>query len=38
MYAALDPELDAAHNNLKTVEQALNDAADRMQQVLDRTR
>jgi ABC-type glycerol-3-phosphate transport system substrate-binding protein len=36
MYAALDPELDAAHNNLKTVEQALNDAAERMQQVLDR--
>jgi ABC-type glycerol-3-phosphate transport system substrate-binding protein len=38
MYAALDPELDAALNNLKTVEQALNDAADRMQQVLDRAR
>lgn len=37
MYAALDPELDAALNGLKTVEEALNDAAERMQQVLDRT-
>jgi ABC-type glycerol-3-phosphate transport system substrate-binding protein len=36
LYAALDPELDAALNNLKTPEQALNDAAERMQQVLDR--
>ena len=36
MYAALDPELDAALNDLKTPEQALNDAAERMQQVLDR--
>lgn len=36
LYAALDPELDAALNNLKTVEQALNDATERMQQVLDR--
>jgi ABC-type glycerol-3-phosphate transport system substrate-binding protein len=36
MYAALDPELSAALNNLKTVEQALNDAAERMQQALDR--
>ena len=36
MYAALDPELDAAHNGLKTVEESLNDAAARMQQVLDR--
>jgi len=36
LYAALDPELDAALNNLKTVEQALADAAERMQQVLDR--
>lgn len=36
LYAALDPELDAALNNLKTSEQALNDAAQRMQQVLDR--
>ena len=37
LYAALDPELDAALNDLKTVEQALNDAAERMQQVLDRS-
>jgi len=36
LYAALDPELSAALNNLKTPEQALNDAAERMQQVLDR--
>ena len=36
MYAALDPELDSALNDLKTPEQALNDAAERMQQVLDR--
>ena len=36
MYAALDPELDSALNNLKSVEDALNDAAERMQQVLDR--
>ncbi|MXX51526.1 MAG: extracellular solute-binding protein [Chloroflexi bacterium] len=36
MYAALDPELDAALNNLKSVEDALNDATERMQQVLDR--
>jgi len=36
MYAALDPELSAALNNLKTPEQALNDAADRVQQILDR--
>ncbi len=36
IYAALDPELDAALNNLKSVEDALNDAAERMQQVLDR--
>lgn len=36
MYAALDPELDAALNNLKSVEDALNDANERMQQVLDR--
>lgn len=36
LYAALDPELDAALNNLKTVEQALADANERMQQVLDR--
>jgi ABC-type glycerol-3-phosphate transport system substrate-binding protein len=38
MYAALDPELSAALNNQKTAEQALNDAAARMQQVLDRNR
>jgi ABC-type glycerol-3-phosphate transport system substrate-binding protein len=37
MYAALDPELDSALNNLKTAEDALNDAAERMQQVLDRS-
>lgn len=37
MYAALDPELNAALNNLKTPEEALNDAAARMQQVLDRS-
>jgi ABC-type glycerol-3-phosphate transport system substrate-binding protein len=36
LYAALDPELNAVLNNLKTPEQALNDAAARMQQVLDR--
>jgi ABC-type glycerol-3-phosphate transport system substrate-binding protein len=36
MYAALDPELSEALNGLKTPEQALNDAAERMQQVLDR--
>lgn len=36
MYAALDPELDAALNNLYSVEEALNNAAQRMQQVLDR--
>ena len=36
LYAALDPELSAALNNLKTAEEALNDAAERMQQVLDR--
>jgi ABC-type glycerol-3-phosphate transport system substrate-binding protein len=36
MYSALDPELDAALNGLKSVEDALNDAAQRMQQVLDR--
>jgi ABC-type glycerol-3-phosphate transport system substrate-binding protein len=37
MYAALDPELSAALNNQKTAEQALNDAAARMQQILDRS-
>lgn len=33
----LEPELDAALNNLKTPEQALNDAAQRMQEALDRS-
>jgi len=36
LYAALDPELDAALNNLYSVEEALNNAAERMQQILDR--
>jgi ABC-type glycerol-3-phosphate transport system substrate-binding protein len=36
MYAALDPELSAALNNQKTPQQALDDAAARMQQALDR--
>jgi ABC-type glycerol-3-phosphate transport system substrate-binding protein len=36
MYAALDPELNAALNGQKTAQQALDDAAERMQQVLDR--
>jgi ABC-type glycerol-3-phosphate transport system substrate-binding protein len=36
MYAALDPELSAALNNQKPAKQALDDAAARMQQVLDR--
>lgn len=35
--AILEPELDAALNNLKTPEQALNDAAQRMQEALDRS-
>jgi ABC-type glycerol-3-phosphate transport system substrate-binding protein len=35
--AILEPELDAALNNLKSPEQALNDAAQRMQQALDRS-
>ena len=34
--AALDPELDSALNNDKSVEQALNDANARMQGILDR--
>jgi ABC-type glycerol-3-phosphate transport system substrate-binding protein len=38
MYAALDPELSAALNGQKTAQQALDDAAQRMQQVLDRNR
>jgi ABC-type glycerol-3-phosphate transport system substrate-binding protein len=37
MYAALDPELSAALNGQKTAQQALDDAASRMQQVLDRS-
>jgi ABC-type glycerol-3-phosphate transport system substrate-binding protein len=37
MYAALDPELSAALNGQKTAQQALDDAAERMQQVLDRS-
>jgi len=36
MYAALDPELNAALNGQKDAKQALDDAAARMQQVLDR--
>jgi ABC-type glycerol-3-phosphate transport system substrate-binding protein len=37
MYAALDPELSAALNGQKSAQQALDDAAARMQQVLDRS-
>jgi ABC-type glycerol-3-phosphate transport system substrate-binding protein len=37
LYAALDPELSAALNGQKTAQQALDDAASRMQQVLDRS-
>ncbi len=37
MYAALDPELNAALNGQKSAQQALDDAAARMQQVLDRS-
>ncbi len=36
LYAALDPEIDAALNGQKTAQQALDDAAARMQQALDR--
>ena len=36
MYAALDPELSAALNDQKTAQQALDDAASKMQQALDR--
>jgi ABC-type glycerol-3-phosphate transport system substrate-binding protein len=36
MYAALDPELSAALNGQKSAQQALDDAALRMQQALDR--
>lgn len=35
--AALEPELSAALNGQKTAQQALDDAASRMQQVLDRS-
>jgi ABC-type glycerol-3-phosphate transport system substrate-binding protein len=37
LQAAIDPELYAALNDLKPVQQALDDAAERMQQILDRT-
>lgn len=36
MFAAIDPELSAALNGQKTAQQALDDAAARMQQALDR--
>lgn len=36
MYAALDPELSAALNGQKSAQQALDDAASRMQAALDR--
>jgi ABC-type glycerol-3-phosphate transport system substrate-binding protein len=36
LYAYLDPELSSALNNLKTPEEALNDAAKLMQEALDR--
>jgi ABC-type glycerol-3-phosphate transport system substrate-binding protein len=36
MFTAIDPELDAALNGQKTAKQALDDAAARMQQALDR--
>lgn len=36
MFAAIDPELSAALNGQKTAKQALDDAAARMQQALDR--
>ena len=35
-HSGLGPELNAALNDQKTVEQALNDAAERMQAILDR--
>jgi ABC-type glycerol-3-phosphate transport system substrate-binding protein len=37
MYAALDPEIGAALNGQKPAQQALDDAAARIQQVLDRS-
>jgi ABC-type glycerol-3-phosphate transport system substrate-binding protein len=36
MFTAIDPELSAALNGQKTAKQALDDAASRMQQALDR--
>jgi ABC-type glycerol-3-phosphate transport system substrate-binding protein len=36
LQTAIDPEISAALNNEKTIDQALADAAERMQQVLDR--
>ena len=35
---AFEPEIDAALNGLKTVDEALNDANDRIQAILDRSR
>lgn len=36
LVAAFEPEIDAALNNLKTIDQALNDANERIQEILDR--
>lgn len=36
LVAAFEPEIDAALNNLKTIDQALNDANNRIQAILDR--
>jgi ABC-type glycerol-3-phosphate transport system substrate-binding protein len=36
MFTSIDPELSAALNNQKTAKQALDDAASRMQEALDR--
>jgi ABC-type glycerol-3-phosphate transport system substrate-binding protein len=36
LIAAFEPEIDAALNDLKTVDQALNDANERIQAILDR--
>jgi ABC-type glycerol-3-phosphate transport system substrate-binding protein len=38
LYSALDPEIDAALNNTKSAKQALDDAAQRMQEILDRNK
>lgn len=38
LYSALDPEIDAALNNTKSAKQALDDAAQRMQEVLNRNK